>query len=337
MKIQIPPNPIRDDNTEEDYQNLFREVFGPGFDPIHSTFHLDGLTGLDRINYINIRKGLLQHKCRIRVIGLSLEKANHLAEKVLMDNPLIFWCTLLMSEMSIDGLFITPFYDEDAWNNRITYLQKVHNIYSIFNTKASSFKDPYEIELLVHDAFSNLIRYTDDDLRNHSILNVLIHGQGVCDAISYAVCYLMLMFGIDCSVVSGDLKDKPEGEMRGHAWNLVKIDGEWYHLDVTNDLQGNGCRACHWFFNLNDDMISLTHVLYSEGICTSLKNNYYVRNKSVFNDIDSLRTYTDSKKQSADTLEFIALWPMSLEELHSLNLPGWISTEDHNRHFLFRS
>ena len=43
-----------------------------------------------------------------------------------------------------------------------------------------------------------------------------------------------------------------------HAWNLIKIDGEWYHIDVTwddptPDLLG---RVNHVFFLISDDAIA---------------------------------------------------------------------------------
>lgn len=58
--------------------------------------------------------------------------------------------------------------------------------------------------------------------------------QGVCMA--YALLFEKMMESLDipCYYVVG----KADGESDlGHAWNMVELDGEWYHIDATwNDL-----------------------------------------------------------------------------------------------------
>jgi len=58
--------------------------------------------------------------------------------------------------------------------------------------------------------------------------------KGVCMA--YALLFEKMMdeLGIPCYYVVGHADG--EGDL-GHAWNMVELDGEWYHIDVTwNDL-----------------------------------------------------------------------------------------------------
>jgi transglutaminase/protease-like cytokinesis protein 3 len=50
--------------------------------------------------------------------------------------------------------------------------------------------------------------------------------------------------GLDCYIVIGEVIGGG-----GHAWNLVKIDGQWYHLDTTwND----GCGDRSQYFLIPD-------------------------------------------------------------------------------------
>lgn len=60
---------------------------------------------------------------------------------------------------------------------------------------------------------------------------VLIGGYGIC--LGYATTFklLMDMAGIECIIVTGAAYQNRED----HAWNMVKIDGEWYCVDVTWD------------------------------------------------------------------------------------------------------
>ncbi len=76
---------------------------------------------------------------------------------------------------------------------------------------------------------------------------VLKYHDAVC--VGYATTFRMLMqmMNIDCMVVHNT-------EMY-HTWDLVKIDGKWYHTDVYTDAEtGNYAN-----FNMNDDIASIGH------------------------------------------------------------------------------
>ena len=79
----------------------------------------------------------------------------------------------------------------------------------------------------LHDWIIMHAHYSD---KYHDAEGILLHGEGVCEA--YARAYKMLLdwVGIPNEYVSGQVDT---GE--GHAWNRVKIDGSWYHIDCTWD------------------------------------------------------------------------------------------------------
>ena len=75
------------------------------------------------------------------------------------------------------------------------------------------------------------------DPKNHVDASVFLHKRNgvrctVCDG--YARCYRILMekAGIDCVYVRGEAKKTGDG---GHAWNMIKIAGKWYHVDTCWD------------------------------------------------------------------------------------------------------
>ena len=51
---------------------------------------------------------------------------------------------------------------------------------------------------------------------------------GVCQAYAYAFYYLMSKFDIECYVTASDTMN--------HAWNIVKIQDDYYHVDCTYDI-----------------------------------------------------------------------------------------------------
>lgn len=74
---------------------------------------------------------------------------------------------------------------------------------------------------------------------------VLKYGTAVC--VGYATTFRMFMqmMDIDCKVVHNSY----------HSWDLVNLDGDWYHTDIYSDA-GSGNYAN---FNMTDDMASHGH------------------------------------------------------------------------------
>ncbi|HZK39201.1 MAG TPA: transglutaminase domain-containing protein [Clostridia bacterium] len=96
---------------------------------------------------------------------------------------------------------------------------------------------------------------------SHKAYGVLVKGVGVCDG--YALAFKDLMTRLDIPVVY------LVSNAMSHAWNMVKLNGKWYHIDVTQDdpvlpaangwlnddydLEG---RVHHNYFLLSDSAIS---------------------------------------------------------------------------------
>ena len=77
-------------------------------------------------------------------------------------------------------------------------------------------------------------------------MNGMINQEGVCNAYAELSCYLGRCLGLDILYESGDVW------IDSHAWNLVKVDDEWYYMDSTwgtdilgSFLQGNDWLKCN--------------------------------------------------------------------------------------------
>ena len=65
---------------------------------------------------------------------------------------------------------------------------------------------------------------------------------------------LINRLGIDCINISGTA----DGE--SHAWNNVKLDGEWYEVDVTwNDSDDEDGLTTYDYLNITSNEISVNH------------------------------------------------------------------------------
>lgn len=76
----------------------------------------------------------------------------------------------------------------------------------------------------IHDALVDNAKYT---YGYHDAKDIVLDGRGVCSAYTAATQLLLHMLRIDCrSVLSISMN---------HIWNLIDVNGEWYHTDVTWD------------------------------------------------------------------------------------------------------
>ncbi len=111
----------------------------------------------------------------------------------------------------------------------------------------------YEKALWAHDWLVQNAEY-DMTFQNVSYHpdGVLLYGRGVCQ--SYALAYQMLLheLGVECLYVTGIAGGG------GHAWNMVRIGGAWFHVDCTWDDPVNGSPN-YSYFCITDEMMAIDH------------------------------------------------------------------------------
>ncbi len=88
----------------------------------------------------------------------------------------------------------------------------------------------------VHDYLVSTVAYDMDTLKNspqtrtiYTAYGALVERKAVCQGYALAFQLFMQRLGIESVFVSSALMN--------HAWNMVKLDGNWYHVDCTWDDQ----------------------------------------------------------------------------------------------------
>lgn len=97
-------------------------------------------------------------------------------------------------------------------------------------------KSDYDKALALCKWVKRHIKYKSSEvfLGDQSGMQGMMEGWGVCNAYATLTCYLGRCLGLDILYESGETWNDR------HAWNLVKIDNEWYYTDPTNmDLDGD--------------------------------------------------------------------------------------------------
>ena len=80
----------------------------------------------------------------------------------------------------------------------------------------------------IHRYIIDHVEY-DKTLTKYTAYDALYSGRAVCQGYALLMDKMLEAAGIKSVIVDGTI---PEGS---HAWNLVLLDGLWYHVDATND------------------------------------------------------------------------------------------------------
>lgn len=137
----------------------------------------------------------------------------------------------------------------------------------IINAVCTKDGNPQEKEKALHDYLIKNVRFDQENKNRNTIPDVsytaygaLANGVAVCEGYAEAMNNLLNNAGFEAQIITGKAGTANEpAKWEGHAWNLVKIDGKTYHLDVTWDDPDQGGLVETDYFNVSDDFISKTH------------------------------------------------------------------------------
>lgn len=146
-------------------------------------------------------------------------------------------------------------------------------------------KSEYETVKFFYDKLASEIEYNENAENLRDIYGALVDKSTVCGGYAKAFSYLCSKVGIETITMLGDFNETP------HMWNMVKIDGEWYHIDVTsgNAMNTDFPYIRYDYFCVTDDIINKYHVVYDQPFdypkATSEKYNYFIYNNLVASDV----------------------------------------------------
>lgn len=171
---------------------------------------------------------------------------------------------------------------------------------------AQSLTEP-EKEKYIHDFICSGVRY--DKLKkaySHEIIGPLGQGVGVCEGIAKTVKVLCDRLGIWCMIAVSN--SNPEKKIRyRHAWNILRIGGRYYHLDVTFDNSlGAEDEIRYDYFNLDDERFFRDHepVMYSAPRCEDGDHFYYREKKLSFTKMEEVSKRAVQAAKKGKTLQF---------------------------------
>ncbi|MGE6347312.1 S-layer homology domain-containing protein [Bacillus mycoides] len=114
--------------------------------------------------------------------------------------------------------------------------------------------DDHEKVKAIHDYVVKHVSY-DTSYKAYTAYEALANRSAVCQGYTLLTYQLLKEAGIENHFVVGT------GDGQPHAWNLVKIENKWYHLDTTFDdpVPDEQGRVTYSYFNLSDEQIARNH------------------------------------------------------------------------------
>lgn len=82
----------------------------------------------------------------------------------------------------------------------------------------------------VYKWIANRTTYNEYSSFNQTIYSILINRNSVCTGYAKTAQYLLGLVGIESQLVFGKFHSD-KSEYGRHGWNIVKINGKWYHID----------------------------------------------------------------------------------------------------------
>lgn len=184
-------------------------------------------------------------------VAISRYDLSQVVEAVIYDHPELFYLSnrysfkYNASDMVYEITIKFNSLVKDYEANKLAFDNEVNNIITI----ANMYETDYEKEKYVHDYLYDNVTYDSTSSYNQSAYSALVNGSSVCAGYSKAFQLIMTKLGIPTYYVTGD-------SYGDHAWNLTRIDGVYYNVDVTWD---DTSYTNYTYFNISDSDISINH------------------------------------------------------------------------------
>ena len=198
--------------------------------------------------------GMIIPDYEISYAPLSLERAVEIFLMFNYSNPQYYFINGGYAYIEPSSILLPTFYQEFlSGSKRSQATQAMKNTITSWESTIASAGSTEQKAKAAHDLIAKKVQYDDNYLTNpdnpfhQSAYSVFCDDHSVCAGYTKAFEMLMNGAGIDTiAVLSTD-----------HAWNMIRINDSWYHMDCTwDDLDGyGGYEIIYRFFNRSEAII----------------------------------------------------------------------------------
>lgn len=292
---------MEQEREKNEKSTLERQTFiQPEEQELENCYCYSALNEEEKIIYLEIYGILKDMLLDVELSTLDVDVVEKVFKCVLNDHPEFYYVegytyttysqNDVLSKMEFSGTYTKTKEECETIDKQIA--QYVKRCFIGINTTMSD----YEKVKYIYEYIINNTEYSLAAGDSQNICSVFLNGESVCMGYAKAMQYLLLEQDILCTIVNGTAQ---EGEV--HAWNLLLLDGQYYHLDVTwgddsytisNDESTSVGMTNYSFFCVTTEDILKTHKIDNVvelPECIAEENNYYVKEGYYFKNLDTAK------------------------------------------------
>ena len=273
------------------------------------------LSGLQQSNRsIKLDDAIKQHSIPESDIQQTIDRVFSIYQRIFAENPEYIYLNgsvnvsyqVDSNRKTLVAMTLKPDYwpemadlsktELDSISAKITSLTK-----QVADDVSAGTQVPWEQLAAIHDFLIRHIVYDESlDQNNNHVYSALFRQITLCQGYAQSFQLIARQLGFEIRLITG------VSDGLGHAWNLVRIDGRWYHIDATFDDptpdRGSIGPIQYVHFLRSDSVMRSTHIWNAPDWPASLEDgaHYYRRQAFVVENQDDLRARLDEFISSID-------------------------------------
>ncbi len=269
-------------------------------------FYYARLTATCQKAYDMLLAAIQEHQEKVTVEGCTFDEISKVHDAIAYDHPELFWYKTL----SMCGSEVTLFYGASAEESAV--LQKrIDEVVPKYLEGIDDSMSAYDVALRLHVKIIASVDYDTIALNKQqqqggpakdkidylrTICGVFLEGKAVCEGYARAMQFLLQKCGIECAEAAGHIRKETGEREGGHAWNILKIDGDYYYLDTTWDDSSNTVQTVKTndlgfdYFCITTEELTRTRDVdmcpTDVPNCDATRGNYFYHNDCVLDGYD---------------------------------------------------